>query len=312
MSAEKKLMAEAAILYYEKKCTQQEIAQRMNLSRQTVSKLLSDAAAEGIVEIRIRRPESDCRELEAALCERFGIRGARVCSVSGRDEAVRQLMTVKKAAEYLLPILAEGNRNIGLSWGRTLQALIGELPRTHTGGNTVFPLFGATDSERSCYLSNELARGFADRIGAEIKYAWFPYHPDHGEDCQLLKKTSYYKKIDALWAHIDVAVVGIGNTSVLRQFEHTFGYRENSTQAVGDVATHLFTAEGTLIPPYDHALCASAENLKCAGETVAVACSSTENDKTDAMIGALRTGLIDTLITDEHTARSVLAKAVPV
>ena len=312
MSTEKKLMTEAAILYYEKKCTQQEVAQRMNLSRQTVSKLLSDAAAEGIVEIRIRHPESDCRELEAALCDRFDIHRAEVCSVSGRDESVRQLMTVKKAAEYLLPILAQGNRNIGISWGRTLQALIGELPRIHTGGNVVFPLFGATDSERSCFLSNELARGFADRIGAEIKYAWFPYHPDHPDDCALFKKTSYYKKIDALWGHIDVAIVGIGNTSVLRQFEHTFGYRENSAQAVGDVATHLFTVEGTLVPPYDHALCASPENLKRAGETVAIACSGKENDKVDAMIGALRTGLIDTLITDEHTARSVLAKASPV
>ena len=56
MRAEKKLMMETAILYYEKKMNQQEIAQIMNLSRQTVSKLLSDAIEEHIVEIKIHDP----------------------------------------------------------------------------------------------------------------------------------------------------------------------------------------------------------------------------------------------------------------
>lgn len=307
MSAEKKLMAEAAILYYEKKCTQQEIAQIMKLSRQTVSKLLTDAINEHVVEIKIHNPEKDCKEFEQKICEHFGIQNAVVSSVSGKDEALLQLMTVKKAAEYLLPILKKGNQNIALSWGRTLQALIVELPRIHVNGNTVFPLFGATDSEKSCFLSNELARGFADKIGAEVKYAWFPYRPDQAEDCELLKNTSYYKKINALWNHIDIAIVGIGNTAVLQLFEHEFGYHEKSACAVGDVATHLFAADGALIVPYSHALCASAENLRNAKQTVAIACSNGKNDKIEAIIGALRTGLIDTLVTDEHTARKMLA-----
>ena len=49
---EKMIMSEVAILYYEKKHTQQEIANLMNLSRQTVSKLLNDAVKENIVEIK--------------------------------------------------------------------------------------------------------------------------------------------------------------------------------------------------------------------------------------------------------------------
>ena len=42
MKDEKLLMAEAAILYYRENKTQQEIAKLLSLSRQTVSKLLSD------------------------------------------------------------------------------------------------------------------------------------------------------------------------------------------------------------------------------------------------------------------------------
>ena len=43
---DKILMSEAAVLYYEEKHTQQEIADMMKLSRQTVSKLLNDALEE--------------------------------------------------------------------------------------------------------------------------------------------------------------------------------------------------------------------------------------------------------------------------
>lgn len=308
MSTEKQLLVEAAVLYYEKKYTQQEIAQVLKLTRQTVSKLLADAVSEGIVEIRIHDPEKDREELEQQLCERFGIRRAVVCSVSKKDDDLRRLMTVRKGAEYLQPALEQGGKKIALSWGQTLQSLIGELPRIQTKENVVFPLFGATDSEQSCFLSNELARSFADKIGAEVKCAWFPYRPDQAEDCALLKRTSYYKKMEALWERVDIAVVGIGNAAVLRMFEDVFGYHERSADAVGDIATHLFDAEGKLITPYDRALCAPAEALKQAKETVAIACSSEQNDKIQAITGALRTGLIDTLVTDEHTARNILKK----
>lgn len=309
MNKEKRQMVEAATLYYEKKCTQQEIAQRMNLSRQTVSRLLNDALAERIVEIRIHDPEADCREWEQALCTRFGLRRAVVCSVSGTDEMLCRLMTVRKAAAYLMPLLQAGGLKVAVSWGKTLQLLVEEFPWSQLGRNVVFPLFGATDSESTWLLSNELARGFADKTGAEVKYAWFPYRPDRAEDCELLKRTSYYQKIRAMWEQVDLAIVGIGNVERVRSFEHVFGYHEENARVVGDIATHLFTVDGTLIQPYPNTLCASAENLKQAKETVAIACSDRSSTKVDAIIGGLRTGLVDTLVTDERTARDVLARA---
>jgi len=311
MDSEKNLMAEAAVLYYEKKLTQQEIAQILGLSRQTVSKLLNDAITEHIVEIKVHAPDKTCNYLEQSLCKHFQIKNAVVCSVSGKDNALRQLMTAKQASTYLTPILKQGNLKIAVSWGRTLQTLIEELPQCYTEDNIVFPLFGATDSDQSYFLSNELTRNFANKIGATAKYAWFPYRPDQVDDCELLKRTSYYQKIDALWQQMDLAIVGIGNTSILRMFENVFDYPDKSSYAVGDIATKLFTLDGTLIESYNHALCASAEDIRRAKQTVAIACSNAENDKIDAIIGALRTGLIDTLITDEHTAQKVVDRVSP-
>ena len=304
MDFQKKQMQEAAILYYEKKNTQSEIASVMNLSRQTVSKLLNDAIKENIVEIKINNPEITCKEYEDEICRAFNIKNAIVCGVSTDDDELCRLMTVKKAADYILSIIESGGKKIAISWGRTIKMLISNFPHSNTIGNTVFPLFGATDQEQDYFMSNELARSFADKIGAKVKYAWFPYRPDSVDDCELLKKTSYYKKIYDLWNEIDVAVVGIGNKEIISVFGNAFGYNEKCATAVGDISTHFFDESGNIVKLYENTLCAQSNNLKNAKQTVAVACGK---DKTDAIIGALRTGLIDTLVTDEYTARNMLS-----
>ena len=300
---EKILMSEAAILYYEKKYTQQEVAELMNLSRQTVSKLLNEAVKENIVEIKIHNPQKDCEELETLICEKFDIKKCIVTGVSSKNEALRKSMTVKAATEYITSIIKQGNKKIALSWGRTVQELINVIPEINANGNIVFPLFGATDNENSCFSSNELTRSMADKIGAKAKYAWFPYLSDSDEDCKLLKKLSYYKKIQELWNNADIAILGIGNTEILDVFSKTFGYSERHSEVIGDIATHFFNEKGEIIELYKNTLCASAENIKSSKQTVAIACG---DDKIMAIACALKTKLVDMLITDEYTAKKII------
>jgi DNA-binding transcriptional regulator LsrR (DeoR family) len=275
----------------------------MHLSRQTVSKLLNDALTENIVEIKIHNPEVACAELERELCARTGLANAVVCGVSSMDESLRQMMTVRAAAGYLQERIARGGQRIGISWGRTIQMLVSEFPNIATTDNVVFPLFGATDQEESYFLSNELARSFADKIDAKVRYAWFPYKPDSDEDSKLFRNTSYYKKVSELWNSIDIAVVGIGNSAMLQSFGKIFGYNEKSFSAVGDISTHFFDGEGKFVELYENTLCASVDNLRNAKHTIAIASG---DNKVEAIIGALRTGVVDTLIADEYTVRKIL------
>ncbi len=300
---EKLLMAEAATLYYKEKHTQQEIAELMQLSRQTVSKLLTDAVRENVVEIIIHNPQKDCEELEEKLQAVFGIERCVVCGVSGRNASLRRLATVNAAVDYLLPILQKGEQRIAVSWGRTIQAVIEQLPEINTKKTVVFPLFGATDNESSCFSSNELARSMADKLGASVKCAWFPYLADTAEECRVLKELSYYKSMEQLWNTADIAMVGIGDTDILEVFEKTFGRSQQHTGVVGDIATHFFDENGKLLPLYDNTLCASADSIRNAKDTVAVACG---NKKAKAITCALRTQLVNTLITDEYTAKAIL------
>ena len=303
MNTEKILMSEVATLYYKKNLTQQEIAETLHLSRQTVSKLLSDAIEEKIVEIIIHDPQKDCKEIEKQICAIFGIRDCVVCSVSGRNESVHRLMTVKAAVEYILPIVQKGNQKIALSWGRTIQELIQNLPKLSTTGNTVFPLFGATDNENSYFSSNELARKMADRLDATPKCAWFPYMTDSDGDFVLLQQLNYYKQMQELWNTADLAILGIGNTEILDIFGKTFGYSDIHCQAIGDVGTHFFDKSGRFVNLYRNTLCASVDNIKNAKESIAIACGK---ETAEAITGALRTKMIDVLITDEYTAREIL------
>lgn len=303
MNDEKTLMYEAATLYYDKKLTQQEIAAQMKLSRQTVSKLLTDALRENIVEIKIHNPRQERKTLEQEICEHFGVANAVICSASSENESIRRTMTVRAAVDYLLPVVQKGNLKIGVSWGRTVRELIQTLPETATAGNTVFPLFGATDNEKAYFSSNELARNLADKLGADLKQAWFPYKPETEADYNLLKQLSYYQKMQAMWDSADLMILGIGNTEILEIFGRTFGYSQIHTQAIGDVATNFFDATGVFVNLYENTLCASYENIKNTKQAVAIA-SGTE--KAEAIAAALRSGVIDTLITDEQTAREIL------
>ena len=301
----RELMAEVAILYYEKNMTQQQIADMLYLSRQTVSKLLNDALENGIIEITVHHPKKNCSHLEDKLTETFGFKKAIVASAGNSSDAVRQMATIEAAIDYITPVFEKGNQNLAICWGRTMQKLISEFPKVHTTGNLVYPLFGATDHENSFFASNEMARSMADKLDATFKYAWFPYLSDNEEDLKLLKKTSYYKRMEELWDNIDVALLSIGNCEIPKLFQQTFGYVERYDEAVGDLLTHFFTQDGKFLSSQKNKLRASVKNLKNAKKVVAVTCGS---DKVDAIAGALRTKMIDVLITDEYTAEEILLK----
>ena len=53
LADDKRLLVEIASLYYEQNKTQEEIAQKMNISRSLVSKFLAKARKEGIIEFTI-------------------------------------------------------------------------------------------------------------------------------------------------------------------------------------------------------------------------------------------------------------------
>ena len=107
------------------------------------------------------------------------------------------------------------------------------------------------------------------------------------------------------WSDFDVAIIGVGNNTAFRLLDPSFSESEGKKSAVGDVATHFFTADGELTETKVETLRISAESLKNGGKKIAVAYG---DDKAEAIVGGIKAGFVDVLITDEYTARRILEK----
>ena len=305
MKSNKNLMAQIAYLYYKKNFTQQEIAKKLNITRQTVSKLLSEAILENIVEITINNPMDVQSSLEQKLIKAFSLKSARVYTIASKDLFLQQWATAEATKEYLLPLLKEGNKKIALSWGKTIVTLIEQMPQTKTKNNEVYPLFGGSDGKEFCYSSNEVARAFAEKVEGNVHFAWFPYKTNSKEDYELFKKTSYYQEMEDCWNNLDIAILGIGNLQGIARLESFLGKIRNDNQEIGDIATHTYTIDGQITTKTNQTLCVPISSLKRTKDVIALAYG---DDKIDAIIGALKTGIITTFITDEYTARALLKR----
>ena len=84
VSAEDQLNIRIAWSYYVNNMTQQQIADRLGITRVRVNKALATCRETGVVQIRITSPLAACIELEEHLQNRFGLR--RVTVVPSPDD----------------------------------------------------------------------------------------------------------------------------------------------------------------------------------------------------------------------------------
>ena len=129
------LILKVANLYYERGLTQDAIAQRLNLSRPKVSRLLAEARRRRIVRtIIVPPPNNETVALEQQLEAHFQLKEALVAELA---DGVSQELILNRigatAAHYLTRVLP-GIHTIGISWGRSLATMVEHcLPVTARG-----------------------------------------------------------------------------------------------------------------------------------------------------------------------------------
>jgi DNA-binding transcriptional regulator LsrR (DeoR family) len=128
----------------------------------------------------------------------------------------------------------------------------------------------------------------------------------------MLRDSSIKAATEAAAAR-ELALVGIGaldESAPLVRYGHlSKADRERllSAGAVGDTCTRFFTAEGEPVRVLDDRLIAIEwEHLLAIPRVIAMAAGM---DKVAAISGALRSGVVNVLITDEATAARVLAES---
>ncbi|HEY68512.1 MAG TPA: sugar-binding transcriptional regulator [Thermoflexia bacterium] len=308
--AELQTMLRAARLYYEDGLTQQQVADELGVSRPKVSRLLTRARAEGIVRITIVDPFATFGEVEQHLVETFGLREAVVIAGEGlSEEALRRRLGLA-AASYLRRTLRDGLR-VGVGWGRTLRATVEALNNERQVAIHAVPLIGGIGQVSPSFQVNDLARRMAEAFGGTWQALYAPAFVGDTQARDALLNHPDVKLVMEGWETLDVALVGIGHFAFQRQSSMFFAEYMAQTLlqeleergAMGDLCGRFFDIYGRQCILEAGVIGISLDQLKALDHVIGVAGGK---EKMTAILGALRGGYLNVLITDTVTAQAVL------
>ncbi|MFN3981855.1 MAG: sugar-binding transcriptional regulator [Caldilinea sp.] len=306
------LMVQVAEKYYVDQLTQAQIAEMYDISRSTISRLLSRARDEGIVRIQIVRPQTRQPTLEQRLCTQFGMSEAIVIAAQQwptQSSEVRRLVGLE-AAQFVDPLI-KPHMLVGVGRGRTLAELAHGLSQRATLRNiTLVQLLGDIDIQHSLARGAEITRVLCEGYGGAGYFLNAPALVQDRALANLLMQSSNIQQVSALYDRLDLAIVGIG---ALRNSPLVLAglLSEPEIQqladagAVGDICGHFYTADGVLVDDAypGVSIGISWQQLHACPQTIVIA---TGAEKVAPILGLLRIHMIDVLVTDERTAEQVL------
>lgn len=300
-------LVDVARRYYLQQQSQQEIARDIGSTRSNVSRMLSAARERGIVRIDIRRPPDRDEETEALLRSRLGLREVLVAAPEDTGLAA----VARLAADWLVDHLSDGMR-LGVSWGRTLGALVRSIRPNRRIDMEAVQLGGSLEMMPQ-YSGHEIVRGIAERFEGSYAYLHAPAIVDSSEAVRALRRTRAIERQLARAAESDVALLGIGGfgagfAAQLLESGHLDAKERCAFEqagVVGDVLARFYDASGEqqVTPLRDRVLALELDELREIPRRVGVAEGL---EKVPGVLGAARGGIIDTLVTDRATACAVL------
>lgn len=306
-------LADVARAYYEQHLTQERIADLYGVSRSQVSRYVQEAHARGIVQIRIALPETRDRTAEAALQARFPQLTEVVVVSSFTDNPESGRRVVARAAARVLARRVTSGMTVCFGAGRTLADTVALLEPEVRQSVTVVQAMGNAGHEGLDIDYNAIAQAAASAFGGRAYQINAPAIVGPGARAAELEASSpQIQESLRIARSADLYVLGIGSMSTdviyvqtgLITAEELASLR--AAGAVGDLCGNFFDAHGRPCPgPFGERLVGiRLSDLRRA--PAVLACASGE-EKVPAIAGALEGRLATTLVTDEHTARGVLA-----
>jgi deoxyribonucleoside regulator len=309
-SEELKLLSKIARLYYLEDLNQQTIAEKLNISRTKVSRYLTKARKEKVVEIRINSQRERFEELERGIEKNFGIKECLL--VSSSDDSLETYRQMAVSLSGLLERFLKDGDLLGVGWGKTLKSVVGCLEPEKKIAIKVIPLLGGLGKTSIEVHTNSVAKAFADRFGGTGYVLHSPAVLDSREAKEMLERDSSIREIIEMFEKVHTAVLGmsdIGLDSTMIQTGNftvdDFKYLSN-LGAVGDVNLIFINKEGSPVPNRldDRIVKISFEKLKKINNVIGIAFGE---KKIKIISGALSCGLVNILITDEATGLKLLS-----
>jgi len=305
------LLAQIGSMYYELEKSQNEIADDLGLSRIKVYRLLKEARQENVVKIIIDWPIERVDQLEKQLAQVFHLKKALIFKSCQFDEATALRWLGQMVARYLENILEDG-MTLSVCVGRSTYEVIHAIGSALEIHVNVVQAMGSTPFAVHFMDSGALARELAQKLGGKVLYLPSPLMANNPEEAVVLRKQKLIAHTLTTTCKSDILLVGIGNldpvTSRYVKADMISAKKLRALAedgAVGDIGGQFITFTGTLHPTlYNQCMIGlTLEEMNRIPNTIAVAIGAS---KVKAILGSLRTGVIDVLCTDLDTAREVL------
>ncbi|WP_250463389.1 sugar-binding transcriptional regulator [Caballeronia sp. GAFFF2] len=305
------LATRAAWLYYVAGNTQNEIAEKLQISRPVAQRLVAFAVEKNLIRVRVDHQIADCLSLAKQLSDRYGLAMCEVVPIDGdSNEQVDRKLAVAGAQVMERYLVDEKPLVVSISSGRTLKAVVAQIGQLERPQHRLVSLVGAIAHDGS---SNryDVAQQLSEKTGGKHFMLPAPLMADSEAERAQWCNHRLYRIVDALAQKADVAFVGIGNVGINCPL-HEDGFISNAevhelmkAGAVAELLGLPIDANGARV---DSKTGARATSLKIDSppKRPTIGFAGGER-KRAALVAALKGKWLSGLVTDELCARAALA-----
>lgn len=301
--------ARAGWLYYVAGNNQEEIAQKLGVSRQTAQRLVSLSVSEGLIKVRLDHPIARCMELAAALRSRYALDLVEVVPSDPQSRSTTTGIAEAAAAEIERRLRASDPIVMAIGTGRTLKAAIDQLTPMECPQHKIVSLTGSIAPDGSAAYYNVIF-DIAGLVKARSFPMPLPVIASSAAERDLLRGQPMIHETIALAARADVTFVGIGDLGpdaplYLDGFITEAELKAlQKAGAVAEIVGWAYDADGRLIDGLTNDRVVSA--ALPSRETALVVALAKGQKKLPGIRAALNRRLVNGLLTDELTAESLL------
>lgn len=299
----------AAWLYYEEGLKQDEIAERLGISRASVFNLLQKAREERIVTITIDPTRLERADLSVELKEKGGLLECYVLPAGGSAAALYDRIGLLGAR--ILEHKIEDDDVIGVAWGRTVMSLSKALSPANKPGVTVAQVTGSSIATYD--FSPELCTSnIAARLNARCVNLHAPGVVSNSRMKTLLMQEPIIDQHFNLLRQCTKTLFGVTHLSGPTLLEDSGVMTEEllmqyqNSGAVGFASGYFFDLDGRIVRTGfdDRHIVMPIEDFIKVPQRI---CIGGGIEKVAAIQGMLKAALANVLITDQETARSLCA-----
>lgn len=301
--------ARAGWLYYIAGNTQDEIARKLGVSRQTAQRLVSLAVSAKLIKVRLDHPIGRCIELSNRLCDAYELQMCEVVPADPASNSETLGVAEAAAAELERYLVSQHSVIVGMGTGRMLRAMAEQVSPMDCPQHKVISLVGNIAPDGSASLFDVVSR-VGDRVKAPHYPMPLPVIATTVHEKTLLLSQKTLRNVLELARQADVTFVGIGTVDDQAALLRDGFVRQDEMRAlvragaVGEIIGWAFNHEGQLIDGLtnDRVLSVPMEQpavRKVIGVAMAI-------PRFRAIKGAMRGRLINGLITNEIMAGLLL------